>query len=219
MRSRIAASLLALGLLAGSSSSPAGGVEHVPGTSGACQDWSLILLYWQGQTFTETVTGQLNSVRLVIADSSPLGQTPTHDLVVEIRDGSVTGTLLGVSGLVETDGNGTNGVGSSPFASLNPNTAYFWYEFSFSVPVEVIAGSVYAIVLRQADPANSWLVSVCAMPAGPNNPAYDDGVQSYYLAQALAWSDDPTTDMPFIIGYNVPTPPSTPAPVTPAYTG
>lgn len=217
MRSRLLfASLLALGLLAGSSS-PAGGVEHVPGTSGACQDWSVLSPYWQGQTFTETVTGQLNTVRLVIADSSPLGQTPTHDLVVEIRDGSVTGTLLGVSELVETDGNGTNAVGASPFTSPNPNTAYFWYEFSFSVSIEVTAGSVYAIVLRQADPANSWLVSACAMPAGPNNPAYDEGVHSYYLAQTLAWSDDPSTDMPFIIGYDVPTPPSTP--VTPAYTG
>ena len=223
MRSRpLVASLLALGLLAGSSTSPAGGVEHVPGTSGTCQNWNVgdSFEFQQGQTFTETVTGQLSTVRLILSDSSPVGQTPTHNFVVEIRDGSVTGNLLGTSLYVETDATGLNAAGASPFTSLN--TSYFWYQFAFVNPIAVTAGSVYAIVLRQAVPSTSWQAVACAMPAGPNNPAYTDGQHSYYENATPGWTVDSTTDMPFVIGYAVPTPPSTPTPVTPvtpAYTG
>ncbi len=176
-RLRVLSSALAAVVVAATAVvAPAAAVEHVPGSSGTSQNWNIgdAYLFQEAQTFTETLTGQVGTVRLVLQDASPLGQTPLHEVVVELRDGGPTGTVLAVSQPVELGGGGANAVSVSPYTSLN--VTYFWFEFAFTTPVPVVASTMYTIVVRQVTPSSCWAVTVCAMPAGPNNPAYADGV-------------------------------------------
>jgi hypothetical protein len=100
------------------------------------------------QTFTAGLTGMLTRVELALG--KPYWVSDTGSMIIEIHGGDPSGPLLGASAPVFASG--------IPF---DPDLV--WQGFTFAIPVPLVAGQVYAIVLppdpstdAQYDPTFLW---------------------------------------------------------------
>lgn len=107
---------------------------------------------WQSQTFTPSITGRLNKVDFQAALTSAASVAGT--VVVEIRN-----TASGVPG--------STVLATKNLTSIN-STGNLWYSVTFDTPVNVTAGTLYAIVLRAGTggPYRGVYVSSNAYPGG-----------------------------------------------------
>jgi hypothetical protein len=127
-----------------------------------------------GQTFTAGLTGPLTEVDLAVAciqgETAGYSCTSNGPVTVEIHPGDPTGapTLASAS------------LSSSAIPTITASPPSEFVAFVFSSPPDVVAGSVYAIVITASNaPYDNYTVGYC-FPLVPGSDCYVAGTARYY---------------------------------------
>jgi len=144
---------------------------------------------WLSQTFTPSVTGDLDKVHLAIGKFN----TPTDDFIVSIR-ATAAGVPTGADLASETIGH----------ASIDPASVGS-LTVTFSSPPALVSGTVYAIIVRSPTAgggnAYSWQFSHVITSGTPNY--YTGGQLNISTNSGATWVDPRTADCAFVTEMSV----------------
>jgi len=112
-----------------------------------------------GQGFTPSLDG-VNFIRLYLSDGFP-GDTKLTQLFLNLRQGSITGPIIGTSGLISLNGY---------FASTSG-------DFSFPSAIPLVPGTTYYFDVNMVTGGSpTWEVSASRLFNYPSGTAYSQGV-------------------------------------------